>query len=167
MGQIVRKRWTQKDKEVLMKLGKNPSNADFSKAAKTLGRTDNAVRQHYLLMMKDDVVTVSIPNIEETTDVAPARKKWTPEEDDTLLRYVRANTGNLNHCFILVSEQLNRSPHAVAAHWYQTLSRKEDVWAIATVSPSNCLKNRKNGIGVECNNSLFSRVVNIIRHLFG
>lgn len=51
-------------------------------------------------------------------------RKWTEEEEELLLRQVRAFPQNLKKCFLIVSEITDRSPKAVTAHWYTVTSKK-------------------------------------------
>lgn len=81
-------------------------------------------------------------------------RKWTEEEDDLLLRQVKAFPQNLSRCFLIVSENTGRSKCAVAAHWYQTISKRPDVTCFFTASAKHLSRNRKNGKGVEINRSI-------------
>lgn len=93
------------------------------------------------------------------------RKKWTKAEDDRLLRQIRVFPQNLHTCFLMVAEEIGRSEQAVAAHWYQSLSKKPDALAFATLSAKHLAKNRKNGMGVETPPSLWRRFLNLIRNI--
>ena len=92
-------------------------------------------------------------------------KKWTQQEDERLLRQVRTFPQNLTKCFLIVSEEINRTPSAVANHWYTVLSKKPDSLSFFTASPVHVSKNRKNGMGVETNTSIWQRLLRIIRNL--
>lgn len=97
-------------------------------------------------------------------------KKWTAEEDQVLLRYVKSYPHNLHKCFLMVSEQLTdagypRTPTGVGAHWYTVLSKKPEALCFFTASAKHVSKNRKNGMGVESNQSIWRRLLNIIRGL--
>lgn len=103
---------------------------------------------------------------ENNQEERQSRRKWTAEEDHLLLRTIEAYPQNLAKCFLLVSEQIDRSNKAVAAHWYQKLSKNPDVWLYATISSKHIARNRKNGIGVESNMSIWRRVLRIIKQMF-
>jgi len=92
-------------------------------------------------------------------------RRWTSEEDDRLLRQVRAFPQNLHKCFIIVSEEIGRTDKAVAAHWYQHLSKKPDAMCFFTASPRHVSKNRKNGMGVESNGNIWRRLMAVIRSI--
>ena len=92
-------------------------------------------------------------------------RKWTEEEDNRLLRQVRAFPQNLNRCFLIVSEEIGRTPGAVANHWYTVVSKKPDSVCFFTASPKHVSRNRKNGNGVESNRSIWQRLMSVIRNL--
>lgn len=83
--------------------------------------------------------------------MASSNRKWTQEEDQILLRYIKANPQNLHKCFLMVSEHLTdkgtpRTPQGVQAHWYTSLSKK-------------------NGAGVESNPGIWRRLITVLRSL--
>lgn len=92
-------------------------------------------------------------------------RKWTEEEDKRLLQQVRIFPQNLSKCFMIVAEVIDRSPGAVANHWYTVLSKRPDVTCFFTASPKHIAKNRKNGKGVESNKSIWKRLLSIIRNI--
>ena len=81
------------------------------------------------------------------------------------MRQIDAFPQNLHKCFIIVSEEINRTPQAVQAHWYSVLSKKPDTLCFFTASKHHVSKNRKNGIGVETNASIWRRFVNVLRSI--
>ncbi len=91
-----------------------------------------------------------------------SNKRWTKEEDDRLFRQIKAFPGNLNKCFLIVSEEIGRTPAACASHWYSSLSKKAEV-AFFTASTRSISKNRKNGKGVESNPSVWRRLLRVIQ----
>ena len=93
------------------------------------------------------------------------RKKWTPNEEQRLLRQVRAFPQNLHKCFVIVSEEIGRTEGAVANHWYSSLSKKPESLCFFTASPKHVSKNRKNGMGEESNRSIWRRLLNIIKNI--
>lgn len=97
--------------------------------------------------------------------MANYNKRWTAAEDARLLRQVKAFPQNLNKCFIIVAEELERTDKAVAAHWYTKVSKDPRNTCFFTASPKHISKNRKNGAGVESNSSIWRRLMNIIRSI--
>lgn len=92
-------------------------------------------------------------------------RKWTTAEEQRLLRQVRAFPQNLNRCFLMVSDEIGRTPGACANHWYTVLSKREENLCFFTASSKHVSKNRKNGEGEESNLSIWRRLVNIIKSL--
>lgn len=98
------------------------------------------------------------------------QRRWTEDENDVLLRYVKAYPHNLTKAFLLVSEHLTesgtpRTPSGVSGHWYTVLSKRKDVLVYFTASQKYVSKNRKNGVGVETSPSIWRRFLNIIRSI--
>jgi hypothetical protein len=90
-------------------------------------------------------------------------KRWTREEDEALLRQVRAFPQNLNRCFLIVSEITGRTPGAVANHWYTKLSKNpETPFTFGVIAPRYATKNRKNGEGTPHSESIFRRIVRLL-----
>lgn len=71
------------------------------------------------------------------------KKHWTKAEDKRLLRQIKAFPHNLNACFTIVAEELGRTPTSVSSHWYNTLSKKDDILNYGLVSKKKVLINRK------------------------
>lgn len=92
-------------------------------------------------------------------------KRWTREEDKCLLNQVRVFPQNLTKCFMIVSEQINRSPGAVANHWYTKVSKDPDALVFFTASQKHVSRNRKNGAGVASTDNIWKKLVRIIRNL--
>lgn len=97
-------------------------------------------------------------------------KRWTSQEEAVLLKYVKVYPHNLHKCFLLVSEELTdtgkpRTPTAVQAHWYAHLSKQPSALCFFTASQRHVSKNRKNGIGVESNVSIWRKLLRIIKNL--
>ena len=91
-------------------------------------------------------------------------KRWTTAEEERLVRQVKSFPQNLHKCFLLVGEELGRSEKAVAAHWYTKVSKDPNYMCFFTASPKHVSKNRKNGMGVESNASIWRRLLNVIRN---
>lgn len=71
------------------------------------------------------------------------KKHWTKAEDKRLLRQIEAFPHNLNACFTIVAEELGRTPTSVSSHWYNTLSKKDDIFKYGLVYKKKVLINRK------------------------
>ena len=91
--------------------------------------------------------------------------RWTNEEDDLLIRYIKARPQNLNYCFLMVAEITGRTKSAVSAHWYQRLSKRPDLWLFITASPHHVSRNRKNSMGEESSESVWRRILRAIRNI--
>lgn len=92
-------------------------------------------------------------------------RKWTQEEEDRLVRQVRAFPQNLNRCFIIVAEETGRTPGAVANHWYTKTSKDPRNLAFFMASTQHVSKNRKNGAGSPSTIGIWRRLIHIIRNL--
>ncbi len=92
-------------------------------------------------------------------------RKWTEEEDNLLLQQVKSSPQNLSRCFITVAHNLDRSPSAVAGHWYTVVSKRPDTTCFFTASSKHLSRNRKNGEGVQINRSIWQRLMSVIRNL--
>lgn len=92
-------------------------------------------------------------------------RRWTNEEDQRILRHIKARPQNLHYCFLMVAEEIGRTDKAVAAHWYQVLSKKPEAMCFFTASPCHISKNRKNGMGVESNGNIWRRLMAAIRSI--
>lgn len=90
-------------------------------------------------------------------------RKWTTEEENTLLRYVKARPQNLHYCFMMVAEQIDRTDKAVAAHWYTKISKDPANMCFFTASPNHVSKNRKNGAGIATNRSFWRSLMAVFR----
>lgn len=95
-------------------------------------------------------------------------RRWTQQEEDRLLRQIKAFPQNLHKCFMLVSDEIGRSPQAISAYWYTKLSKKPGIEYVAfgTVTPKYFSKNRKNGEGEQISNTLWRRFLNMFRNFF-
>lgn len=92
-------------------------------------------------------------------------RKWTVEEEELLLRQVKAFPQNLSRCFLIVAESTGRSKSAVSGHWYTVVSKNPNNTCFFTASSKHLSKNRKNGKGVEISRSIWQRFMSIIRNL--
>ena len=92
-------------------------------------------------------------------------RKWTKEEEQRLLQQVKLFPQNLTRCFFIVAEVTNRTPTAVAAHWYNIVSKDPDVLCFFTASTKHISKNRKNAKGVEIKRNIWQRLLSIIKKI--
>lgn len=184
-----RKRWTEdEDQVVLSEVRNNLDNLQrgFKNAAEQLGRGQKAVMVRYykVLIKKDNPVNIieehrlemesrqssnQTPTEEieqeETPEWENKGKKWTDGEDALLFDRVRMSSTNLAKCFLVVADELQRSPKSVAHRWYTVVSKKEGLCAFGVISSQHFSKNRKNGEGVPITSSLWRRFLNLIRNL--
>ena len=92
-------------------------------------------------------------------------KRWTAEEDATILRYVKARPQNLHRCFLAVAEQTGRTESAVQGRWYGHVSKDPRNTCFFTASPKHVSRNRKNGMGEESNSGIWRRLMSVLRSL--
>ena len=92
-------------------------------------------------------------------------KRWTRAEDLRLIRQVQTFPQNLHKCFLIVSEELGRTESAVSGRWYTHISQDPTNLCFFTASAKHVSKNRKNGMGEESNNTIWRRLVSIIRSI--
>lgn len=90
------------------------------------------------------------------------KRRWSPVEDSRLASQVRAFPQNLSKCFLIVAEETGRSPKAVAARWYQKVSKDPNNAAFVTVSANSKAVNRKNSSGTMSTPSVFRRILRIL-----
>lgn len=53
-------------------------------------------------------------------------KKWTPAEEEILLRHIAVFPNKKSRCFLMVAQELGRTKNAVVNHWYQHLSKDQE-----------------------------------------
>ena len=184
-----RKRWTEnEDQVVLSQVRENPCNLKegFKNAAQQIGRNPSAVSVRYYKVLAKRESPLHIieehrlevanrqssnqtPTMEseeeETPEYENKGKKWTEEEDAILLDKVKSSSKNLAKCFLVLADELQRSPKSVAHRWYTVVSKREGVCAFGVISSQHFSKNRKNGEGVPITPSLWRRFLNLIRNL--
>ena len=93
------------------------------------------------------------------------KRPWTSEEDERLIRQIKAFPQNLHRCFLMVGEEIGRTETACATRWYTKLSKDPAVLCFFTASPKHVSKNRKNGTGVESNRGIWQRLITVLRSL--
>mgnify|MGYP005850259757 CR=1 FL=1 len=149
------RKWSTSEESLLRKEAKKTDvlNLAFIKVATQTGRSISAVNQHYNIMHNRE------------NEEKKSHKKWTEEEELRLIRQVRAFPQNLNKCFLLVSEELERTPAAVSAHWYSVTSKRSDVLCFFTASETHISKNRKNADGVPSTTSIWKKFLKILKRI--
>lgn len=72
-------------------------------------------------------------------------RRWTEEEDQTLLNKIGENPLNMRACFLACSEVLGRTPGACSNRWYSVLCKSDEIrhTAILTLGRSSAIRNRK------------------------
>lgn len=75
-----------------------------------------------------------------------ARTKWTPEEEEQVLRAVKDSPDNLQRAFDAASHAIGRTKGACEGRWYTVISKRRDSQSIALlcVSKKTYGVNRKN-----------------------
>lgn len=53
------------------------------------------------------------------------RRRWTKEEDETLVQVIKGHPHNRSEAFIIASSILNRTVSAITQRWYRVLSDPE------------------------------------------
>lgn len=72
---------------------------------------------------------------------------WTANDEERLLKNVQKHVLCLKKAFEQTSKEINRSPKAVAAHWYTHTSRDQKHVLFLTMSGKHVAFNRKNSKG--------------------
>lgn len=90
-------------------------------------------------------------------------KRWTREEDERLFRQIKAFPQNMHKCFLLVSEEIGRTPGACGYRWYNHLSKMPEYKALITISSNHISVNRKNGMGERSSENIWRRVLRVLR----
>lgn len=89
-------------------------------------------------------------------------KRWSRAEDLRLIKQIQTFPQNLHKCFVIVAEELGRTESGVAGRWYTHVSQDPAYKCFFTASPKHISVNRKNGMGVESNGSIWRRLMAII-----
>ena len=93
------------------------------------------------------------------TNKGKTRKPWTANDEERLLKNVQKHVLCLKKAFEQTSTEINRSPKAVAAHWYTHTSRDQKHVLFLTMSGRHVAFNRKNGKGQASTMPLFKKVL--------
>lgn len=88
--------------------------------------------------------------------------KWSQSDEDRLIKNVEKHVLCLADAFRITSQELQRSPRAVMAHWYKYTSKNCGRTLFMTVSGSHVSVNRKNSKGQALKLSLYRRLLSIL-----
>lgn len=83
---------------------------------------------------------------------------WTPHEEDRLIENVKNNVTNLTKAFKVTSNEIQRTPSAISAHWYARTSKDSKHTLFLTCSGKHVAVNRKNGKGKPSKVSVFKKI---------
>jgi hypothetical protein len=86
-------------------------------------------------------------------------KPWTANDEERLLKNVQKHVLCLKKAFEQTSKEIQRSPKAVAAHWYTHTSRDQKHVLFLTMSGKHVAFNRKNSKGQASSLPLFRKVL--------
>ena len=89
-------------------------------------------------------------------------KRWTAQEDTIVVLAVKDSPTNLKAAFKVAGKKTGRSEGACSYRWYTILSKDKANACFVTVSSKHQSLNRKNGDGVKCSTSIFTRVLKIL-----
>lgn len=89
-------------------------------------------------------------------------KPWSSYDEDRLIKNVEKHVMCLKRGFEQTSKEIQRSPKAVAAHWYQKTSKNCGRTLFMTVSGIHVAVNRKNGKGQPIKLPLYKRVLSCL-----
>ena len=87
------------------------------------------------------------------------RKPWTTNDEERLIKNVQKHVLCLKKAFEQTSKEIQRSPKAVAAHWYTHTSRDQKHVLFLTMSGKHVAFNRKNSKGQASSLPLFKKVL--------
>lgn len=91
-----------------------------------------------------------------------AIKRWSVQEEDRLIKNVENHVLCLSKAFEITSKELQRSPGAVANHWYSRTSTQCGRTLFATVSGKHVAVNRKNSKGQPITVPLYKKILAVL-----
>ena len=95
-------------------------------------------------------------------------RRWTKEEDERLLANVDKHVLCLTKAFELTSLEVQRSPKAVAAHWYQITSKGAHT-KFGLFSNDFVVRNRKNAKANKAKKmpkGIFQRILKLLKLVY-
>jgi hypothetical protein len=87
---------------------------------------------------------------------------WSLNDEEILIKNVEKHVLCLTKAFSATSLEIQRSPKAVAAHWYQKTSQNCGKTLFMTVSGKHVAVNRKNSKGNPLKLSLYKRILTLL-----
>ena len=87
---------------------------------------------------------------------------WSLNDEEILIKNVEKHVLCLTKAFKATSLEIQRSPKAVAAHWYQKTSQNCGKTLFMTVSGKHVAVNRKNSKGNPLKLSLYKRILTLL-----
>lgn len=91
------------------------------------------------------------------------KRRWTTAEDSIVVAQVRKFPTNLTQAFKEAAKETNRTDSACAYRWYAVLSKNSTNACFITVSGKHKSLNRKNGTGTPCSQSLFIKILKLLK----
>lgn len=94
----------------------------------------------------------------------PYTRRWTAEEDSTLLTEVSKSPENLQKAFKITGELVNRTPNACAYRWYSSVRHNTSSIAFTLVGAHGASKNSKiGGDTKKVNKTLWERIKSLFK----
>jgi hypothetical protein len=90
------------------------------------------------------------------------RNPWTQNDEDILIKNVEKHVLCLTKAFEVTSKEIQRSPKAVAAHWYSRTSIQCGKTLFLTASGRHVAVNRKNSKGQPLKLPIYKRLLAIL-----
>ena len=90
------------------------------------------------------------------------RNPWTQAEEERLINNVEKHVLCLTKAFEVTSKEIQRSPKAVAARWYQRTSIQSGRTLFATMSGKHVAINRKNSKGQPLKLSVYKKILSFL-----
>ena len=88
--------------------------------------------------------------------------KWSAADEVRLIKNVEKHVLCLSRAFEVTSKELQRSPKAVSAHWYQKTSKQCGRTLFMTVSGKHVAVNRKNSKGQPLKLPLYKKILSLL-----
>jgi RecB family endonuclease NucS len=108
------------------------------------------------------LITIKKINIMTKSKKGQKHNFWSQADENILIKNVEKHVLCLQRAFEVTSKEVQRSPKAVAAHWYQRTSQQCGRTLFATVSGKHVAVNRKNSKGQPMKLSLYKRVLSLL-----
>lgn len=166
-------KWTpEEDRSLMLSINaKKPVYPQIVAYAAKRNRTAASYATRYYILSKRETelknlrIEPSKPTVKKKAVKRAKARLYSTEEDNTILRYIKAHPQNLKFCFMTVAEQIGRSSESVRKHWYNKLSRQHDVKAYILASESSVIVNRKCSPGVDSTPSVWKKIIAIINRI--